>query len=357
MGLSSLEIKHFRNLQSVLIEPDAGLNLIIGENAAGKTSLLESIFYLSYGRSFRNSQIRHLVSYESDFFRLICNLNDNSTRIGLERNLKEQTIRINRQTVSRISELSTLLPVLVLHPDSHQLISSGPENRRQFMDWGVFHVEHQFIDSWKSYKKALSQRNAALRMQQSDKLCSLWNMELIEHAKIIETHRLNYLGEIQKIITVLANDLFPEHCIEMAYKRGWPEDVEYENYLLANLARDKDKGFTQSGPHRADIKITIDGKSAQSSISRGQQKKLVTLLKIAQLSFFSKSSDRRCILLFDDLPAELDKENQNKIMSILSKLNIQLFITAIESNQIDCDYWGKHKVFHVEHGCVSEVFR
>lgn len=355
MGLSSLEIKNFRNLLSVHIEPDTGLNLIIGENAAGKTSLLETIFYLSYGRSFRQSQIKHLISYEKDLFRIICNLNDNSTRIGLERNLKDQTIRINRQNVLRISELSTLLPVVVLHPDSHQLISAGPENRRQYMDWGVFHVEQQFITSWKKYKKALSQRNAALRMQQSDKLCSLWNLELLEHAKIIETYRLDYLNKIKVIVLDLARDLFPDHSIEMSYKRGWPEDIEFEQYLVNSLNKDREKGFTQSGPHRADIKISIDGKSAQVSISRGQQKKLVTLLKIAQLSLFSKSSDRRCILLFDDLPAELDNENQNKIMLILSKLNIQLFITAIESKQIDCKYWERHKVFHVEHGFVTEV--
>jgi len=355
MGFSSLEISNFRNLHSVLLEPNAGLNLITGANAAGKTSLLESIFYLSYGRSFRSSQYKHLMSHDQDYFRLICKLDDNKTRIGLERTLKDQKIRVNQETVSRISDLSTLLPVLVLHPDSHQLISSGPDNRRQFLDWGVFHVEHEFIVSWKKYKKALSQRNASLRLQQSDKLCTLWNKELIEHAQIIEQYRLNYLNEINNIVNTLSNELFPEHGISLTYKRGWPIDMEFEDYLNANLYKDKEKGFTQSGPHRADIKITVDGMPAQSSISRGQQKKLVSLLKIAQLTFFSQSTNQRCVLLFDDLPAELDYENQNIIMRILSKLNIQLFITAIEKKQINCQYWENHTVFHVEHGRVSVV--
>ena len=357
MGLSSLEIKTFRNLLSVHIEPDTGLNLIIGENASGKTSLLETIFYLSYGRSFRQSQIKHLITYDEEYLRLICTLDDNATRIGLERNSKDHTIRVNRETVSRLSELSTLLPVLVLHPDSHQLISSGPENRRQYMDWGVFHVEHQFIISWKKYKKALSQRNAALRLQHSDKLCSLWNIELVEHATIIEKYRLEYLNKIKLIVADLAKDLFPNNAVELLYKRGWLEEMEFAEYLQNSLFKDREKGYTQSAPQRADIRITIDGKSAQTSISRGQQKKLVTLLKIAQLILFSQTSERRCILLFDDLPAELDSDNQNKIMSILSKLNIQLFITAIESDQIICKYWDRHKVFHVEHGCIKEVER
>ena len=354
MGLVSLEVSQFRNLHAVTLNPNSGLNLIVGDNAAGKTSLLECIFYLSYGRSFRNSLAKHLISYDQDFFRLICNLDDNMTRIGLERHLKDQIIRINRKPVSRISELSALLPVLVLHPDSHQLISAGPENRRQFMDWGVFHVEHRFISSWKSYKKALSQRNASLRLNQSDKLCSLWDIELVEHALVIEKCRLNYLEQITHIVNDLSKELFPEHEISLSYKRGWPDDVDYMSYLKDHLTKDREKGYTQSGPHRADIKITVDGMSAQSSISRGQQKKLVCLLKIAQLSLFSELSNRRCILLFDDLPAELDDDNQNRIMTILSRLNIQLFITAIQVDQINCKNWETYKVFHVEHGCIHE---
>jgi len=355
MSLTRLEIKSFRNLHSALIEPDEGLNLITGENAAGKTSLLEAIFYMSYGRSFRSSQIKHLITHDVEYFRLMANLAENNTRIGIERHTDSQLIRVNKKTINKASELSALLPVLVLHPDSHQLISSGPDHRRQFMDWGVFHVEHQFLDSWKKYKTALSQRNAALRMGQSDRLCSLWNTELLVHARIIESSRLKYLQSIQELTNELALELFSDHSIQLGYKRGWPTEVEYEDYLTNNLSKDRDKGFTQSGPHRADVKILVDGQAAQSSISRGQQKKLVTLLKIAQLMLFSKSSSNKCVLLFDDLPAELDSDNQNKIMSILSKLNIQLFITAIDAQQIDCQYWKQHKVFHVEQGEIREL--
>jgi len=354
MSLIRLEIQNFRNLHSVLIEPDEGLNLITGENAAGKTSLLEAIFYMSYARSFRSSQVKHLITQEFEYFRLMGNLAENNTRVGIERYIDSQLIRVNQKTIHKTSELSVLLPVLVLHPDSHQLISSGPDHRRQFMDWGVFHVEHHFLDSWKKYKTALSQRNAALRMGQSDKLCSLWNNELVEHASVIKDLRLKYLESIQKLTNKLALELFPEHNIQLNYKRGWPSDVEYKDYLTTNLSKDRDKGFTQSGPHRADVKILVDGQAAQSSISRGQQKKLVTLLKIAQLILFSKKSSNKCVLLFDDLPAELDQQNQKKIMSILSTLNIQIFITAIDAQQINYQYWKHHKVFHVEHGEITE---
>ena len=129
MSLTRLEIKSFRNLNFALIEPDEGLNLITGENAAGKTSLLEAIFYMSYGRSFRSSQIKHLITHDLEYFRLMANLAENNTRIGIERHIDSQLIRVNKKTINKASELSALLPVLVLHPDSHQLISSGPEHR------------------------------------------------------------------------------------------------------------------------------------------------------------------------------------------------------------------------------------
>jgi len=355
MGLSRLEIHQFRNIQSASLEPDPALNLITGSNAAGKTSILEAIFYMSYGRSFRSAQARDLISRNMDVFRVVSGLDDQATHIGLERSRSEQTIRVNRSTVSRISELSSLLPVLALHPDSHQLISSGPEHRRQYMDWGVFHVEHQFLSVWRKYKKALSQRNAALRQHCDDKLCALWDKELIEYAAIIELLRITYIEKIKSVASDLTDMLFPAHEIELVYKKGWSSELSYGDHLKFSLQKDKEKGFTQSGPHRADIKITVNGLSAQTSISRGQQKKLVCLLKIAQLSIFSDQSARRCILLFDDLPAELDKQNQDSIMHILSRLNIQCFITSIRAEQINCEHWNQYKVFHVEHGEVNEM--
>jgi len=358
MSLQRLEISSFRNLHSATLELDEGLNIITGENAAGKTSLLEAIFYLSYGRSFRSTNSRQLIQTDQPCFRLIALLNDQAKdqqhRIGIERQPDQQLLRVNKQPLRRMSELASLLPVLVLHPDSHQLISAGPEFRRQFIDWGVFHVEHQFIHHWKSYKTALSQRNAALRSAQPARLCNLWNNELVSSAQQIEQQRLLYLEKLHPVIETLSAQLFPGYVIELQYRRGWPSDIGFDEYLQRNLQKDREKGFTQSGPHRADVRILVNGLSAQTSISRGQQKVLVALLKIAQLRVFSQNSATPCILLYDDLPAELDQNNQNKIMQILSGLNIQLVISAIEAQQIDCSGWPRYKVFHVEQGEIIQ---
>ncbi len=356
MSLTSLEITQFRNLHHVVIQPDAALNIITGINAAGKTSLLESIFYLSYGRSFRSSHTKDLIMYDEDYFRLVSNVfNDGKeSLLGIQKSLQQQTIRINKQNINKIAELSTLLPVIALHPDSHHLISAGPEHRRQYMDWGVFHVEHSFMQVWKDFRKALSQRNAALRHHQSDKLCCLWDQLLVENAEKIEQMRCLYLEQLNTVLSRNAVKLFPDNIVTLEYKRGWSDDFGYQDYLSRNLFKDKDKGFTQSGPHRADIKIKLDNKSAQTSISRGQQKKLVALLKLAQLELFVKSSNKTCVLIYDDLPAELDKDNRKILMDMLSVMNVQLFVSAIEVSQLDIESWQSAKMFHVEHGSVLE---
>lgn len=357
MSLNSLEINQFRNLHHVKLQPDAGLNIISGENAAGKTSLLEAIFYLSYGRSFRSSQTRDLIQHEQDYFQIIAKADQNSsaTIIGIQKSTKDQIIRVNQQDISKISVLSALLPVIALHPDSHHLISGGPEQRRQYLDWGVFHVEHGFIDAWKNFKKALSQRNAALRHNQTDKLCQLWDQSLAENAELIESYRNKYLSQLNKILQTKAEILFQGSEIVLSYKRGWGDDEDYLSYLTKTIKKDKEKGFTQAGPHRADLRIKLDGKSAQTSISRGQQKKLVVLLKLAQLELFLQTSDKKCLLLFDDLPAELDEDNRQVIMTMLSHMNVQLFITAIDLNQLDLTAWKSCKMFHVEHGSIAEI--
>ncbi len=351
MGLKSLDILQFRNLRSSHLDLAADLILITGDNAAGKTSLLEAIFYLSYGRSFRSHQSKHLIQHNAEYFRLVA-ITDTESRLGIQKSTKEQQLRLNQESIKRLSDLSALLPVLALHPDSHQLISSGPEYRRKFIDWGVFHVEHSFMSTWKDYRSALSQRNAALRSGHNERMCSLWNQQLASNADKIEAMRLSYLELLNPITRELASHFFPGVNITVSYRRGWSKELSYMEYLTQHIQSDMEKGYTQSGPHRADLKVTLDDQPTQTSVSRGQQKLLVCLLKISQLILFSQTTQQTCVLLFDDLPAELDEHNQNLVLSILSNINVQVFVTAIDRTQINLTGWDSVKLFHVEHGVV-----
>lgn len=353
MSLTHLDILHFRNLQRVDIQPAAKLNIITGENAAGKTNLLESLHYLSFTRSFRSAQTRDLIMYQQPFFRLIGKFEQPHATLGIQKSSQEQVIRINQQTVNRTADLAAMFPVVAIHPDSHQLISAGPEYRRQYLDWGVFHVEHLYLQVWKDFRTALAQRNAALRNNQPDKLCGLWDQALADAAQQMESMRTNYLQQLSSSLAVLQPVLFPDASLSLDYRPGWQGESNYRDYLQQSLHKDKEKGFTQGGPHRADIRIKLDDKPVQSAISRGQQKKLVAMLKLAQMEVFSRHSDKTCVLLYDDLPAELDADNRNKLLQLLAKLPVQVFISAIESSQLNLAGWNDLKMFHVEHGKVA----
>lgn len=358
MHLLQLQIQNFRNLCKVNFEPVDGINLITGENASGKTSLLEAIYYLSHLRSFRTHQITDLINRHSTQLQLVARIytdSNNQIPLGIQRSRNKLEVRINRQAVKRVADIAAQFPVLAIHPDSYKLITGSPSQRRQYLDWGVFHVEQDFFGVWQRYKRALLQRNAALKSKQDDAYCSLWNKELFDMASYIDQLRDRYLKNLQPYLFVLINLFFKEATVEISYKRGWDSEVGLDYLLKTEIKRDRYKGFTQYGPHRAEIVIKVDGQSAQTGISRGQQKTLVALLRLAQAQQFTESTGRSCVLLYDDLAAELDASHRKKILDVLVKMKIQLFLTAIEPGQIDLSAWANKKLFHVEQGQLIDL--
>ena len=358
MHLMQLQIQNFRNLREVNFEPVDGVNLITGLNASGKTSLLEAIYYLSHLRSFRTHQISDLISRESVQLQLVAKIQtdtDNKIPIGIQRSRNKLEVRANRQPIKRVADIATLFPVLAIHPDSYKLITGSPSQRRQYLDWGVFHVEHDFFGVWQRYKRALSQRNAALKSKQNDDYCSLWNKELFDMATYIDDLRAKYLANLQPYLHDLMLKFFKNQEVEVTYKRGWNSETSLDQLLMTELHKDRLKGFTQYGPHRAELIIKVDGQSAQTGISRGQQKTLVALLRLAQAQQFTEGTGRNCILLYDDLAAELDSIHREKILSVLANMKVQLFLTAIEVEQIDLSIWKNKKMFHVEQGQLKDL--
>jgi DNA replication and repair protein RecF len=356
MQLSHLQIRDFRNLVDVELEPGAGVNLISGENASGKTSLLESIYYLSHLRSFRTPYLSDLIHSGSARLQLLARAQDrqnNQFPIGIIRSKESLEVRARQKPVQRVADITALFPVLSIHPDSYRLITGSPSERRAFIDWGVFHVEHGFFEAWRRYRKALSQRNAALKSGQKHAYCKLWDQELDQSARQIDERRSSYFAALQPYLSGLIEQFFPEQQIRLEYKRGWKADQELRQVLEYSFERDRKRGVTHAGPHRADLVIQVDNKSAQTGISRGQQKVLVALLKLAQVQQFTESADRHCILLYDDLSAELDQMHRAQILSVLASMPIQLFLTAIEPGQIDLKDWSDVQMFHVEQGRLS----
>ncbi len=357
MQLSHLKISDFRNLVDVEFEPCASVNLITGQNASGKTSLLESIYYLSHLRSFRTHYLIDLINHNAKSLQLVASIQNQQGKpgsIGIKRGKNNLLVRANQRTIKRVADITTLFPVLAIHPDSYKLITGSPTERRAFIDWGVFHVEHGFFQAWQRYKKALSQRNAALKSGEKKTYCQLWDQELDQAACHIDQLRTGYLELLYPFINQLIQQFFPGHDIRVDYKRGWNVDQTLLEVLQRQFASDAKRGQTQAGPHRADLLIQVDGKSAQTGISRGQQKVMVALLKLAQVQQYAQAGARHCVLLYDDLAAELDDVNRRYILSVLEGMPIQLFLTAIEPDMIDLSPWSDTRMFHVEQGVLKQ---
>jgi DNA replication and repair protein RecF len=358
MRLTQLHIKNFRNLKDTQLTPVYGVNLISGDNASGKTSLLEAIYYLSHIRSFRTQSVTDLILRQSPYLQLVANIETTDNIIvpfGIRRSRNKSEIRVNKQPVKRVSDIAAQFPVLAIHPDSYKLITGSPSQRRQYLDWGVFHVEHGFFQAWQRFKKAMAQRNAALKTKQKYDVCQLWNNEIHNTAHYIDQLRQQYFDKLLPYFYSLTKLFFRDDIVDIQYKRGWPIDSQLLQLLEDNLQKERLKGFTQHGPHRAEIIIKVNGQSAQTCISRGQQKLLVALMRLAQAMQFTESTNMACVLLYDDLPAELDANHRRLILSVLSRMNIQLFLTVIEKDQIDLSAWEMKKMFHVEQGEIKTM--
>jgi len=353
MLLKQLQITNFRNLKNVEFTPIQGVNLIWGDNASGKTSLLEAIYYLSHVRSFRTQHVSDLILRQTPYLQLVASIQSSDQQaipLGIRRSLNKSQIRVNKQPIKRVSDIAAQFPVLAIHPDSYKLITGSPSERRQYLDWGVFHVEHGFFRAWQRFKKALMQRNAALKSKQKHDICQLWNTEISNTAHYIDQLRHNYFEKLKPYFNHLTQQFFLDDIVSIEYRRGWTKDKDIIQLLEENIQKDRLKGFTSYGPHRAEIIIKVNGQSAQTGISRGQQKTLVALMRLAQAMQFTEATNKPCVLLYDDLPAELDINHRQLILSVLSSMNIQLFLTAIEKQQIDLSAWPIKKMFHVEHG-------
>ncbi len=354
-----LDIADFRNLTRVKIEPlSEGFNLLYGDNGSGKTSVLEAIYYLSLGRSFRSSLARRVVSDVADKFSLFTQIQGSdgrTTPVGLERYQNgDMNLRIAGNDKHSISDLAALNPIQLIHSMSFNLLES-PHFRRKYLDWGVFYQNPHFLIAWKQYMRALKQRNAALRHQLSKSELNIWSQELIVAAEKIHQMRIDYINNLVSLLNQTLTILLPNELAEISYQQGWSNDHDFAAVLERSVERDRQVGHTQFGPHRADLKININKVPAKDILSRGQQKLFVCAMIVAQGNLLQTNTKKKPIYLVDDLPAELDEISRGKLMALFSQQRAQIFVTAVERKTLE--KFLMHlptKMFHVEHGSINE---
>jgi len=354
-SISRLELHNLRNISELSIEPSPAINIIHGDNGSGKTSVLEAIYLLGLGRSFRTSRLDSLIQWEQEEAVVFASLAEGAS-IGVRKSKRlGHTLRVNGEKQRGWLEVARLLPLQILNSDAFQLLEGSPRLRRRFLDWGVFHVEHDFISVWRDSAKSLAQRNLLLK-QGRFKPAELqaWDLEFARLGEDVHLARQRYFQAFLPYFQTSLQALLHLDELELSYYRGWDESKSLMEVLSDNRERDRRYGASQSGPQRADIRFRLGRHDAAESLSRGQQKMVVSALKIAQGTFLSAQSGLRGVYLLDDLPAELDAAARALVCSVLEEMGCQVFLSCVEPADLDAAWSGAliARKFHVEHGKI-----
>jgi DNA replication and repair protein RecF len=357
MTLQSLVVEDFRCVEHAELTLHPRFNLISGENATGKTTLLEAMFILGRGRSFRSSQTEALIRAPANAFQLVAKVSGGDGRsrpLGMRFDRAGMEIRCAGRPIGALAELATILPVQAIDPEVHRLIEGGPQERRRYLDWGVFHVEPTFIGYWRRYQRALRQRNAGLKAAQPEALIRIWDKELVEAGEEVTNLRERYLGTLVGHVSAVAGRLLGSR-IDLTLSRGWSADRSLLDATSAAWQRDRARGLTHCGPHRADLVVRFEGSLAKDRVSRGQQKLLAAALLLGQLQCDASLGSELAGLLVDDPAAELDESHLKRLLAEVSALPAQLVVTALDpANPALRELSDGHR-FHVEHGSVTRL--
>ena len=354
MTLLRFSARDFRCLASVSLEVAPRYNLVFGHNGSGKTSLLEAIACLGRGKSFRRAPNEGLVRHGCEAFVLFGKVTDG----GRERTLGVRNGRAGLETSvdgdrgGGLAALAQVLPLQVVDPDVHDLVAGGPEERRRYLDWLAFHVEPGYLALWRDYRRALRQRNAALRDAVASDTLSGWDRKFAGLAERVDGARVRTLAMARPRLEATGRRLLGG-SVAFDYRRGWLPGQTLTEALAAGRARDRQLGSTQAGPQRADLRLSRDERDARKMVSRGQQKLLACTLILAATAVVQESLHRPLLLLLDDPAAELDEASLERLMAEVAALGCQVVATSLRG---DVDLFPESPArFHVEQGQLRQL--
>jgi DNA replication and repair protein RecF len=352
--LSRVHVTTLRCLRDAELKLDATLTYILGPNGAGKTSLLEAIFLLGRGRSFRTRQLRRLVTRGSEGFAVFGEIvtDGRSRRLGVAWTGGYLEKRIDGEPARGTAALAALFPVHVIDPSSHELVQGTPSERRRFLDWGVFHVEQGYLEAWRRYRRLLGQRNAALKSAAGTAELRSWSTALADAGEGVHELRGRYLTRLAPAVAKAGAALL-EHPLTIGYAAGWDTNQGLGAVLEQHESRDRQFGNTEAGPHRADLSVMLDSRPARDEASRGQQKLAAAALVLAQARVHAQMLGVPGTLLVDDPAAELDAGALARLLIELYDTPAQLVLTGLTSIQLPVR--AGFPVFHVERGGVRAL--
>ena len=357
MRVAAVEVRCLRVLGDINVEFSPRANLVVGSNGSGKSSLLEAIHLLGSGRSFRSHRLRDVVTHGESNLRIVGQTigDDGATdTIGIEYSSGGLRIRRGGVDVKASSQLAAFLPTVTVTPDTHRLVTDGADLRRRIIDRLLFHVEPRYLEYFQRYRRALRQRNAAIRACVADDELGGWNVEMATTGEQLTAQRVQYLERTLPVMKEIVANLVGMP-VDIRFYPGWDSTISLNQACEHSLANDRVRGYTQAGPHRADLRFTIGGRPLQHSLSRGEMKLFVTAVSVAQVRDLASVLGYPPVVLVDDLASELDPDSRSRCLAELNATGAQLFLTAVPGHGLGRGDFEEGRLFHVEQGGIVEV--
>jgi DNA replication and repair protein RecF len=358
MLFESLTVNNVRNITDTQITPNKLLNVIVGPNASGKTAFLEAIHILARAKSFRTPRIKDVIQYDKQALQVIAEVkgdNDKSVLTGIEKRHGSTLIKYNSDPVKTVSEQARNIPLILINPDSHCLITGSPKQRRHWLDWAMFHVEPTYLKEWKSYQKALRNRNILLKKGGSNEQINGWESSMSVLARGIDDLRKNFINKLQKQFFLLKKDDFLVNS-RFELDKGYSGTGDFKQCLVESRDQDRRLGYTKYGPHKADIKFFADDYFLAQLYSRGQIKRFVTLFLLAQAKTYEQVNREKPVFLIDDYAAELDAKARLELLKMITDYGGQTFLTSTDEDE-GLSTQQEFQVFHVERGNFHKVVK
>jgi len=357
MYFKNLHLQNFRNYKELDLEFDEKLNLILGENAQGKTNLIEALYIMGLGKSFRTNNDQEMIAFGSDFSKAVSIIQDEDKETTTEIQYKKdgKILKLDGIKLLRTMDLLENVYIVVFSPDDLKIVKEGPDNRRRFLDRELCQIKPIYYSDLGNYKKVLKQRNYLLKEKNTDKnLFNVFDEALADYGIRIAKERENFVKNIYKISEKIHTDITGgKEKFEVYYESKIKENFTKEDYKKAlenNLQNDYFKGYTSFGPHKDDIQILVNGIDIRNFGSQGQQRTAALSLKLAELGLIKQETGKNAVLLLDDVLSELDGNRQKYL--IQSMKDVQVFITTATIDEKLISELPKGKSFYVDNGQV-----
>ena len=356
MIIKSIELNNFRNYEVANIEFDKNINILYGDNAQGKTNLLEACYYSAISKSFKSTKDKEIIRFGQDYLSIktIIDKNDREYAIDISINNNKKTIKVDNVKINKTSDLLGLLNVILFSPEDLNIIKNGPSERRRFFDNEISQIDRIYLSDLINYNKVLNNRNKLLRDIAFDNsikdTLDVWDMQLVEYGKKIIKRRREFIDELKYYVKDKHFKISGGKEELIINYEPSIDDMFFEDELIGNREKDLKYAQTSVGPHRDDISFKIDGIDIRKFGSQGQKRCSALSLKLSEIDIVSNIIKDKPVLLLDDVLSELDSNRQKFLLESIS--DIQTIITCTGLDDFVNNRFDVNKVFNIVDGNI-----